>query len=508
MDCAAVKPRMEALVSGSLPPDEKTMAEQHIAMCEGCRLELELVRAIGSQEKPPAEAGSKDDWTLNRIFGSEGGAAGAATPSASEAPEPASAEAASEAKSDSIFGPPDPPASMHPALVPDTGESEPEDSEAPSGRKPVEATWSFEPAEAASDVKPPEESLFFAAEALNRKAGGADAKKGSGARVILWSVGGLVGLGLLAFSAWFVLHMGPSSAADTSRLHAAPAPSGNGAPSTPAAPTTEPDVVPTPSPADGTIQDQGGQPPNDEVQTPAPDAAPQVSASTTPPEPMPLATTPAPKKPATTSTTTTSPAPHPSQVTLGPKTPSRGSQVPQTHPAPIPESSHSDAIDESDPEDSGSADATPTVTSPDVTSEPSTQPLRGSAMWSSRAPKAPPPAEAPAPAPPPADPSSPIERLHLATVAAQERDDLDALRRLKSSWKSFMGKIVGPDRARAKREYADCLWAIQNVTGRRADQKETLAAYRDYLLGAPAGGADSRTVMRLRQLEDAMAEPH
>jgi len=35
MDCAAVKPRMEALVSGSLPPAERSLAEQHIAICEG-----------------------------------------------------------------------------------------------------------------------------------------------------------------------------------------------------------------------------------------------------------------------------------------------------------------------------------------------------------------------------------------------------------------------------------------------------------------------------------------
>ncbi len=69
-----------------------------------------------------------------------------------------------------------------------------------------------------------------------------------------------------------------------------------------------------------------------------------------------------------------------------------------------------------------------------------------------------------------------------------------------------MVKIIGPDRARAKREYADCLWAIQNLTGRRSDQRETLAAYREYLLGAPAGGADSRSVSRLRQLEDALTE--
>jgi hypothetical protein len=92
-------------------------------------------------------------------------------------------------------------------------------------------------------------------------------------------------------------------------------------------------------------------------------------------------------------------------------------------------------------------------------------------------------------------------------VEAEERGELAALRRLRGSWKSFMSKMgVGPQRARAKREYADCLWAIQSLTGSRADQKSALAAYREYLLGAPAGGADSRSVSRLRQLEDALSE--
>jgi hypothetical protein len=108
---------------------------------------------------------------------------------------------------------------------------------------------------------------------------------------------------------------------------------------------------------------------------------------------------------------------------------------------------------------------------------------------------------------PAAEAASPIERLHLATVEAEEKEDLVALRRLKGNWKSFISKIgVGPVRSRAKREYADCLWAIQTLTGSRADQKAAVAAYREYLLGAPAGGADSRSVTRLRQLEDALSE--
>jgi hypothetical protein len=115
------------------------------------------------------------------------------------------------------------------------------------------------------------------------------------------------------------------------------------------------------------------------------------------------------------------------------------------------------------------------------------------------------PAETPPPAP---APDTPIQRLHLATVAAGERGDLADLRRLRAAWKEFMTRVVGPDRSRARREYADCLWAIQSLTGKRGDQKDTLAAYREYLLTSPAGGADNRSASRLRQLEEAFTEKH
>src|SRR6266850_2411252 len=195
MDCAAVKPRMEALVNGSLPPSEREPAEQHIAMCEGCRLELELVRAIGSQEKAPAVG--KDDWTLDRIFGAEDGSSGG-----------------SEQGSPSVAG--------FPAIFPSAGSVSPssqasarEAAAAKSGSEPVAdeegakapdaASWDFEPADAKSHVKPPLESLFFATEALTRRKG--SEKKSSNLRVILWGAGGLVGAALLVFSSWFVLHM-------------------------------------------------------------------------------------------------------------------------------------------------------------------------------------------------------------------------------------------------------------------------------------------------------------
>jgi hypothetical protein len=102
--------------------------------------------------------------------------------------------------------------------------------------------------------------------------------------------------------------------------------------------------------------------------------------------------------------------------------------------------------------------------------------------------------------------SKPIDRLHLATVHAAKGGDLGALRKLKSTWKNFISSATGPDRSRAKRELADCLWAIQEVTGRSSDRREALTAYREYVLNAPAGGADPRTVGRMRTLEDVLTD--
>jgi len=103
-------------------------------------------------------------------------------------------------------------------------------------------------------------------------------------------------------------------------------------------------------------------------------------------------------------------------------------------------------------------------------------------------------------------PTKPIDRLHLATETAAKNADLPALRKLKSSWKSLVGSTAGPDRARAKRESADCLWSIAEITGRNSDRREALTAYRDYVLYAPAGGADPRTISRMRFLEDVLTD--
>jgi hypothetical protein len=557
MDCAAVKPRMEALVNGSLPESERSLAEQHISICEGCRLELELVRAIGSQEKAPAVG--KDDWTLDRIFGAEkdsGGASpGASAASASDAAKDSdSAQVSSpeasppgDAAADSMFGPMEAVSSAAPSTPrPPVLESFTTSGVGDSPRKrrraestPAEgASWGFEPADAKSNVKPPEQSLFFATEALTRRKDGSS-KKGSNLRMILWGAGGLVGAALLAFSSWFVLHMN------------APAPSAPSAAPPPAAgaPETPPEAPPANTPVPGTVQppasgapsQETAQPPDNSAQS-APAPPPGVAASsaapqglplgaraTAPspvsppphaaaPQPKPLARAPRPSGPTVRRTApasssaaavpSTEPA-RPSQVRPEPEHGTRSSQAgrSQTSPAPPtpPEdtSSPEPAVDSQtgaaqDGSDTGE-DAAPNPPAAPRSQAPA---MRGSSMWQKPAPK---PEEPQAGAAGP-EITSPIERLHLATAAAEERGDLDTLRRLRATWKAFMVKIVGPDRSRAKREYADCLWAIQDLTGRRADQRDALAAYREYLLGAPAGGADSRSVSRLRQLEDALSE--
>lgn len=511
---------------------ERVLAEQHISACEGCRLELELVRAIGSQEKPPAVG--QEDWTIDRIFGPEGGA-GAGTqapapPPASAVPFAPSAPFTSEepfeppapaAAAKSIFpgmdSEPTPSLTPAPVPVPDAAAPRPDEDAAakPAGDAP---SWDFEPADAKSHVKPPEESLFFAAEALTRRKdqGG----KSSNLRVILWGAGGLVGAALLAFSAWFVLHMGsPRTGSTGIESHATPTTDG----AAPSAPGQTPDPGSAQPPANG-----DGAPPAPDAPAPsAPDpnmtsheapapSTPRLSASSTAPPPLPLespAATPqtvSPRLPRTTAHAPSQPAPAESHGRAA----SPVTQTPRPAPVSPPDEARDSHSDDAQPEAQAPPPReTPTpepsvVKTPAQTTPSPTTSRRTPSMWRTETPKIP-QAEKPEEAPaqqPTVEASSPIERLHLATVAAEGRNDLDGLRRLRATWKSFMVKIIGPDRARAKREYADCLWAIQNITGRRSDQKDAMAAYREYLLGAPAGGADSRSVSRLRQLEDAISE--
>jgi len=519
MDCAAVKPRMEALVRGTLPPSEREDAEQHIASCEGCRLELELVRAVGSQEGEPGATPEKADWSLDRIFGAESGGA----PSAAASAEPPASGLAIESLAPS--NDPEP----HPAPLPPASEDSPS-SESPvvdpapvpapaeADAKSEEGSWDFEPADAPSEVKPTEGSLFFAEEALTRRRESAR-KKGSPARVLYWTVGGIVGAAGLALASWFAFHIGdkPDVGFDRYLPHAtaardssAAAQTNPPATDTPPPPTVDPTPAPAPEPP-GEGVEQGTSAPAPE--TPAP--SPQVTAATVLP---PSGSLPD----AGARSLSDSHPPSTSKRSVGTKdsetprkTTAKAPAGPGTRRAPVVEPStptdESDGVG-ADEEDGGawtepewSTEPTPTKTG--HTGGPgsrTTTPGRSTATPSTVTPAA--PEEPPATESAPAEPATPFDRLHLATVTAAQDEDLAGLRRLRTTWKEFIGKSVGPQRAIARRELADCLWSIQSITGRRSDQKEALSAYHDYLLIAPAGGADSRSVARLRQLEDALSE--
>jgi hypothetical protein len=146
-------------------------------------------------------------------------------------------------------------------------------------------------------------------------------------------------------------------------------------------------------------------------------------------------------------------------------------------------------------------------TQPEATPPPRPAPVNP-APNAGTAPASPSPQPASEPAPPAPEPAvaKPIDQLHLATAAAAKDADLAKLRKLKSSWKSLIASTAGPDRTRAKREYADCLWSIQEISGRNSDRREALTAYREYVLYAPAGGTDSRTISRMRYLEDILTD--
>jgi hypothetical protein len=541
MDCAAVKPKMEALVRGTLPDAERVLAEQHIGTCEGCRLELELVRAIGSQEKPAAVG--QADWTLDRIFGAERQEGGPSQAAPAPGSGPAPSGHSGSAPTADLFGEePSAGDTMDKAQGPSAGAAPDTQSNAdgdPMNQGP--SSWAFEPADAKADRKPPEESLFFAQEALARRKGGG--KKGSNLRVMLWGTGGVVGAILLAISSWVMLHMAPSDSDKPPAPSEANEDPGAAAPGeTPAEQAPEQPVAPAPAPAPSPTTQEvpapSAPPPgtvsSDRTGVGAGAAAPYVreqrtSASSVPqPLPLPRPGITASRAPEPVATKH-APAPPPRQAAAAQQPAPRVAEPSKASKpsAPSPSASASGASSESEEPNAGSAEDSPPE--PDTPAEnpsrasekeravgrrvPATSWLAPGSNDSARlrSGTTPPPNKAPV-APEQSEPAlpktvTPIDRIHLATVAAEEEEDLVALRRLRATWKTFMSKMgVGPDRARARREYADCLWAIQSLTGKRSDQKDALAAYREYLLSAPAGGADSRSVSRLRQLEDAISE--
>ncbi len=521
MDCAEAKLRIESYVTGQLSAGEKKALDVHLADCAECRLDSELTRASKSAPTrsllpaaPPEAAArpSAGEWTIESIFGSASGS-GAGSAAAS-APAPASTPASGSSlesgfESGATYRGP---AESGPVAEPDVPLPQmlqgPAPAAAASAGPPEEGAgngapgWQFEPADQKQEATPPEGSLFFAEEALSRTGTPAKAKS-SLLRVVMWGAGGVVGLGLLGVSIWFALTLKPPAPHDSTMLPnpgvpaaQGPGPGETSATADPAGetPATEhaPETVapgPAPPPVETALSDvpragRAVEPPPRETRT---EITPpkQEPATSRPADPAPPKSEPAPPRPAP-------PVERPlwepaiREEAYGPPAPPPVRPRPTT---PTPDASTS-----SPPAVVPSSDDPPPATAP---------PVQTPAVWPKSAPGLQPPPET-TPAPDPIQ--RPIDRLHLATLAAEQNADLPALQKLKDTWRSFLRTSIGPDRARAKRELGDCLWAIQTLTARTSDQKAALVAYRDYLLNAPAGGADARTVARMRQLEDALAE--
>jgi hypothetical protein len=527
MDCAEAKLRIESYVAGKLADDEKGPFEAHLAECAECRLDSELTRAARSTlatpspaaQAPPdraaepapqqpktsprnsAAAKPAGDWTLESIFGQggaapAGGAPGTAAPaSPRSAPSPATS-VPQPAAVPATFEELDTPEVPQPPDLEDLGSSEADTDDTPPN-------WDFEPTDGGGEAKPPEGSLFFAEEALSR----ADASgkgKSSVLRLVLWCAGGVVGLGLLGLSVWVALTIRqPSPPTALPEQNPIGASAGPGAPVTPGA-----DAVPEPQPGSGaeaTVESadesRGAVPP------------PEAAAGARSAQPAPSIVSDPRSAPPPRSTTASAPrVPPASRVTAvrhTPTTPTESRNSQRQLAALRPAGTASGA-----PEPEPSAPAPALSDEPPFTfSNPASGPQGSGPASQGAAPAPAPPSPTatpqtavPAPAPLPDAAQRPIERLHLATLNAEQNADLPALRKLREAWRGFVKTSIGPERARAKRELADCLWALQTLSAKTSDQKEALAAYRDYILNAPAGGADSRTVARMRQLEDALTE--
>jgi hypothetical protein len=369
---------------------------------------------------------------------------------------------------------------------------------------PSKKAWGFEPVDPPRASSPPEESLNFAEEALTRSS----RREGSRAifRVVLWSCGALAGVALLAVSVWMA--MAHRESADEAQTLAPPPHQvadsvavGSTAPkdsiSTSAGlPTTAapaPSVIPAPVPAPQPkmpAQPGGGT-------SVASTSGPGTKATTTKVSATGTSSTAGPKSAASTSGSQTASGSHEPEPSAS-----------QTAPSPTPPRRGPPTREEGfEPVTDGPAETKATWSQSDFTPAP-TQTQRKPTV-STRPPvsfESAPEEARPATPPDETDTSGPVGRLHLATVKAHEDRDLGALRKIKTSWKSYLRTALGTDRERAKREMADCLWAIQEMTGHDADRKEALNAYREYVLHAPAGGADSRTISRMRHLEDVLSD--
>ncbi|HYR69309.1 MAG TPA: zf-HC2 domain-containing protein, partial [Candidatus Dormibacteraeota bacterium] len=183
MICAEAKLKLEPCVSGTLSPEDRIALQEHLAICEGCRLELELTRAVmgapsfeGSDE-PLAPAAQSPETSAPEPETTETtpetppsmsmhGEARASTPLFDEI---SFADLGSESHA-AASGPSTPVAAG--GNAPDPSGTDPFANFTPKPEEPAEqptATWDFEPAEASRDSSPPEGSLSFANEALKRK---------------------------------------------------------------------------------------------------------------------------------------------------------------------------------------------------------------------------------------------------------------------------------------------------------------------------------------------------
>ena len=524
MTCSEAKLKLEPCASGRLPPEEKIALEEHLATCEGCRLELELTRAVlGS----PGFDGAEEQAPNNPEHAPRSGEAPPPVPNTFEPPTAAEIDGEISFADLSLDPTPQPgsgppgPAAPHPETVAPTPAGAKAGADAGNSN-----LWDFEPVDAHRDVGPPEGSLSFANEALTRKREDELKRKATMLRLALWGGGVFGGIFLLGISVWIALAFRQGGQGDTNQP-----PHGS---TTGVTPT--PGTVPAPTP---TTDSTGVAP----AGTVAPSATPTPDGATTPP-----------------TTTTTAP---PSAVTPGPDyvvqvPPTPGAQVSSTKkptpkpappkpaakptPKPVPRGTHAEGGEDAAPSWTPS-DLQPAPTAPKpVGKSPGTIPAPGATVSPSAGqtenpppvsqppsdgapgnPAAPAPRAQPAPTaavPPPATPApsgdattappasagvtKPIDRLILATETAAQNQDLVTLRKLKDTWKTLLKSVAGPDRSRSKRGMADCLWAIQEVTGKGSDRKDALAAYRDYVLTAPAGGVDSRSLSRMRYLEESL----
>jgi putative zinc finger protein len=511
VDCATVKSRLSGLVSGVLTPEEKAETESHLVSCEGCRLEHHLLQAIH---------GTSGDGASSTDSPAPAPPAGPVAGFADPAPPPLPTLAPPTFEPGLVLEPITPTLSMTPdsevsfADLALESRALPAPKEAPSADErpslippmPSKKAWDFEPVDPPRASSPPEESIHFAEEALNRSS----RREGSRAvfRVVLWSGGALAGVALLAVSVWMAMahretandpqalapplpraadsvSVGITGTKDSIAVSAAPTPiaaqPATVAPSTTAQPSAKTQAQPGAT--------QPATAPSGTAHTPNAGTI-AAKATKTPPG---TTTAGAATKPAAKSIASTSKAPDEAHST---EATDRSIIAPPRAGPPTREEGFEPVVD-------GPADTKATRSENDFT--PTKKPAATTKKPTLIFEQAP---EEARPATPPdeIDTSGPVGRLHLATVKAHEERDLEALRKIKTSWKSYLRAALGTDRERSKREYADCLWAIQEITGKDADRKEALTAYREYVLHAPAGGADARTVARMRHLEDVLSD--